>query len=506
MVIAMSESATRPLSDVEDVDRLGNDLRAAGYDTQTVGELLGGSANRALARGERVPADRATRDGSPVSTLIRLFLLGLDEPESAVAAALPSLGVARAVRTGLLSRSNTGIRAALDVRPHADGENEFLVVSDLDTDVRPGRLQPDYVLGIGTASLTLAAAVIRDPVASVLDLGTGCGVQALHCASHAQHVVATDTNPRALALAAATARLSGQEWDLRRGSLFEPVAGERFDLVVSNPPFVIGTGEQHYEYRDSGWAGDSLCQTLVRQVTDYLNPGGTAQLLANWLVREGADWRDRVGEWVAASRCDAWVVQRELADPAEYVALWLRDAGETGPAADALAERWLDYLAAERVTGLGMGLITLRRNGSADPDVTLDEIPGAGEEVTGPEAAGFLERRRWLQEADERTLLETAFRLHPDATLEQRSLLGHEGWTPVLRMLRRAGGLGSTLQLDEWGQSLLAGCTGALPLIVLVQLLAQAHDIEPGQLAEAVLPAIRNGVTRGLLLPPGLHR
>ena len=44
------------------------------------------------------------------------------------------------------------------------------------------------------------------------------------------------------ALAAATARLNGMSWDLRRGSLFEPVAGERFDLIVSNPPFVVGAG------------------------------------------------------------------------------------------------------------------------------------------------------------------------------------------------------------------------------------------------------------------------
>ena len=46
----------------------------------------------------------------------------------------------------------------------------------------------------------------------------------------------------ALALAAATARLNGMSWDLRPGSLFEPVAGERFDLIVSNPPFVVGSG------------------------------------------------------------------------------------------------------------------------------------------------------------------------------------------------------------------------------------------------------------------------
>ena len=65
---------------------------------------------------------------------------------------------------------------------------------------------------------------------------------------------------------------------------------------------------------------------------------------------------------MSAHRLDAWVVQRELADPAEYVGLWLTDAGEDGKSAGSdrsrgrrLAENWLDYLAAERVQGIGMG-------------------------------------------------------------------------------------------------------------------------------------------------------
>jgi methylase of polypeptide subunit release factors len=113
------------------------------------------------------------------------------------------------------------------------------VVSDFGSDVRPGPLAPEHVLGIGTASLTLAQATPRSPVGRALDVGTGSGVQALHLGLHAEHVVATDISPRALRLAATTAALSGQKWDLRPGSLLAPVEGERFELVVANPPFVV---------------------------------------------------------------------------------------------------------------------------------------------------------------------------------------------------------------------------------------------------------------------------
>ena len=496
-----------PLTDPGVVDALAGDLAAAGYDTSGVIDALGDAAHRALSRGELWPALRATRDGGPLATLVRLFLLGATEPGPAVAAALPTVGVARAAGAGLLEQSGPGYRAALDVRPHGDDSGsgsgsggEFLVVSDLDSDTRPGPVRPDHVLGIGAASMSLARAVIRRPAGVALDVGTGCGIQALHLNSHVQSIIATDTNPRALALAAATARLNGQRWDLRRGSLFEPVGGEQFDLVVSNPPFVVGAGDQRYEYRDSGFVGDGICERFIRQVPAFLKPGGTAQLLANWMIRTDSDWRDRIGSWLADSGCDAWVVQREIADPTEYVALWCKDAGESPADTAAVADAWLDWLDSEQVEGIGMGVVTLRST-DGRPEVTLDQITGAGEEVTGPEADAFLARRRWAAGVSDLALLATGLSLSNDVILEERALAGHQGWTTVLRMLRRPRGPGATVQLDEWGRALLAGCTGAVPLGVLVDLLAAANGLDEHALADAVLPSVRVAVTRGLLHP-----
>ena len=487
-------SADQPLTDPDVVDRLGADLRAAGFDAVGVPELLGSDAHRALGRGEPAAALRATRDGSPLATLVRLFLLGATVGEATAAHALATTRLPAAVAQGLLERDGEDVRAALDVRPHAADDQEFLLVSDLDSDVRPGPVRPNHVLGLGSASVTLARAVVRTPVGTALDLGTGCGVQALHLAGHAGSVTATDVNPRALALAAATARLNGQTWDLRPGSLFDPVHAQRFDLIVSNPPFVVGDGSTRFTYRDSGLPGDGVGRAIVEGARAHLTEGGTAQLLANWLVVGDTDWRDRVGQWVATSGCDAWVVQREVADPAEYVGLWLADAGEDGRsggdriAAHALAAAWLDWFATHHVRGIGMGLITLRHNESAQPSVTLDEI--TGEEITGDEVGAFLTNRSWVESTGDAQLLATRFELAPQVLLEQRALPGHEGWNVVFRMLRRPGGPGATLQLDEWSQALLAGCTGAVPLQVLIDLLASAHSVPAGALAAAVVPSV----------------
>jgi len=320
-------NSVQPLLDQHGVDDLRAALAAAGYTSKGVADRLGHTAVQAIQRNDFRPALRATGDGDPLATLIRLFICGQAEAESVVAAALP-LGLAR--RAGIVISDGGSVRAGVELEPYGD----WWVLSDLSTALRPGvPLPADHVLGVGGASSTLAQATIRDDVGSALDLGTGCGVQALHLSSHASRVTATDVSERALRFAATTAALNGLAWDLRLGDLAEPVAGERFDLVVSNPPFVVGPGEATHTYRDSGRPGDAVCAELVRAAPGLLNPGGTMQFLANWAHVTGEDWEDRVADWLAGTGLDAWVIQREVSDPVAYVNLWLSDANTRIPSA-----------------------------------------------------------------------------------------------------------------------------------------------------------------------------
>lgn len=91
--------------------------------------------------------------------------------------------------------------------------------------------------------------------------------------------------------------------------------------------------------------GDALSQKLIEEVGDHLEPGGTAQIMANWMVRDGEDWRERVEGWLAGTGLHAWVVQREFADPINYVSLWTSDAGERPEDAARRGGSWLDWFA-----------------------------------------------------------------------------------------------------------------------------------------------------------------
>ncbi|HEX4976240.1 MAG TPA: methyltransferase, partial [Nocardioides sp.] len=247
------------------VTRLRDALRRTGFTYDAVAAVLGPVAHAALSRNETTPGLRATRDGSPLSTLTRLFLLQAPVPVADVERALPDLLDALCV-AGLLERSVGEVRARLDVRPYADEDHDWWVVSDLTPGLDGGgaRVGPDHVLGISSASSTLAQLTVRDPVDRALDLGTGCGVQALHLAAHARTVVATDVNERALAITRLNAALNEVAVEVRAGSLYEPVTGEAFDLIVTNPPFVVSpaTGER-LVYRDSGLPGDEMVRRVV---------------------------------------------------------------------------------------------------------------------------------------------------------------------------------------------------------------------------------------------------
>ncbi len=492
-----------PLSDPAVVDALGAVLRERGYSSDGIAALLGDDAGTALVGGTWWPALRATAraDGAErdLATLIRLFLLGSIEAEDVVAQAFSPISPATLVDQGVLASGDGGYRAVLDIRPHGSDSHDYLVVSDQDALLRARPLRHDHVLGIGGASMSLAQAVIRTPVDRVLDLGTGCGIQALHLDGHSRVVVATDTNPRALALAAVTARLNGMSWDLREGSLYEPVAGERFELIVANPPFVVGSGSQDYIYRDSGISGDGVSRQLIERAADHLEPGGIAQLLANWIVYDEERWDERIGEWVRASGLDAWVVQRELADPISYISLWVADAGETPEGAARRGAAWLDWFEREGIAGIGMGLVTLRKPVTPRaPDVVIEEITAAGQEVTGFEAQAWWARRDFLREHTDDDLLAAALSTSP-VFLESQSLPGEQGWQQISASVTRPGGPGAVLGVDEVMTALLAGCRGEVPLGTLIELLASYHGVEGAALAEAALPVVREAIGRGIL-------
>jgi SAM-dependent methyltransferase len=487
---------------------------AAGFTVDAVADLLGPEAHAALNRNETTPGLRRTAGGSPLETLTRLFLLQAVVPLADVEAALPGL-VDRLAIEGLIQQSVGEVVARLDVRPYADDERDLWVVSDLTPglDGGPNRVSADYVLGISPASTSLAQLTIRTPVRRSLDLGCGCGVQALHLAGHSERVVATDVNRRALWITRFNLALNASpNVEVREGSFFEPLAGEEFDLIATNPPFVISpaTGER-LVYRDSGIPGDRVVEDIVRLAPRHLAPGGWCQILANWAITRDAAWDERLATWLDGT-CDALIVQREVADPATYVEMWLKDAGLHGGADYRRRyDTWLSWFDEQRIEGIGFGWINLRRrdlesannNGpfdrnSSDPGITMLEFPFDVEMPIAPAIerwAGGVDTIRCL---DDDALLASRLLVPQEVLQETQGLPGAED--PATIVLRQQRGFRRARQVDTALAALVGACDGELSVGQILDAIAELLDRSAAELRTEYPAVVRELLAEGFLV------
>ncbi len=495
-------------------DRLRSDLLAARYTVDRLRQLWGDDADAALSRGDRVPAVRALRGSDdPAAVLARLFLLGEPADDATLDTALPATGAAGARALGIVDADG---RAALDVRPSAaidaTGPVDWLIVSDLGETALGGPLPPEHVLGVGGASITLSGLIPTSPVDTVLDLGTGCGIQALHAARHADRVVATDISARALELASLTLALNGvSRVELRQGDLFAPVTGERFNRIVSNPPFVITPRVESvplYEYRDGGRVGDALVEDVIRGAAEHLVPGGTAHLLANWEYRDAmaGDGLARVRRWAEEAGLEAWVVERERQTPVAYAATWIRDGGTRvgTPEYEMLAEAWLDDFAARGVTAVGFGYVLLRQ--PVDPTAPLlrrtevvNSPLGSAPTGIGDHLLACLAAHDRVARLDDAGVAAVRFAAAPDVTEERHYWPGDEG--PTVIRLRQGGGFARTIEADAALAGLVGASDGDLMVGAIVSALADLLEVDEGALRAQLLPQVRELVLTGFLLP-----
>ena len=484
-----------PVVTPERATSLRADLSESGWGVEAVITLLGEAADAALRREIRLPALRSVRaalaagtDSSPVAVLTALFMLGEPVLATVLDAALPRTGAAGAAVIGLVGEPDEAgyVRARVDLRPHEAvddaGEIRWWVASDLGELVTGRALAPDHVLGIGGAGLTLAGLTPRTRVRSALDLGCGCGIQTLYLLRHAEHVVATDVSERALSFTAFNAALAGVcvtgdpdagsgggggRLELLRGSLLEPVAGRRFDLIASNPPFVLTppavreAGLPLMEYRD---AGGPVLPELVAGLREHLEPGAAAVMLGNWEHRDADSWREAVATWIPEG-LDGWVIEREVQDPVEYATMWLRDGGLTperdAEGFDAALGAWIDDFEVRGVQGVGFGyLIVHRPLRSRDPWRLLEEVTTSGQGVLGHHVAEVLEVRERLAGLDDAAVADLRPVLAPDVTEERHFIPGAA--EPTVILLRQGGGLGRTIRASTVVAALAGVADGEL--------------------------------------------
>ena len=462
----------------------------AGYRAENVDALLG----RPAASWRREAASQALRADveTPLAALLKLFCGGRRLAIGTLAAALGRSGVDTLEAAGLLVRRGEEVQATVQLTPHG----KYLYAHDLPA--RHHARAADFVVGPSPVARLLGALTVPNSVERALDLGCGAGVLALDTLAGARQISAVDLNPRAVALTCFNAALNGcGNVTTHTGDLFAPLGDARFDLIVSNPPFVIAP-RATFLYRDGG---APICERIVREAPAHLAVDGVLQMLCNWPEQAGRDWREVPRRWFDGCDCDAWVLRLRSQVALDYALAWLgqEHAGAPVPA-EALAA-WTGHFADQEISAVGTGLVVMYRPQGRPPWLELRDAPpllgAAGAAIAGVLAA----RDAAARLSDDAALLAARLRPAPDLEHHVRRHPDGDGWARADAALRLTRGLGFAVRADPVATALIGYLDGRRSVSAAAERVAAQGGVATAVLLPQLPAAVRRLLHLGLLVP-----
>ncbi|HEY2367658.1 MAG TPA: methyltransferase [Polyangiaceae bacterium] len=382
-----------------DWSALAERFRSSGLDARWMSRVLrvGERVDDAMRAPMRLWTLRRSNDAA--ARLARLFVFGdaldPDEAKSALGDADPWLA------SGLVVPCDGGFVCPFRL---ALAAGKYFFADDL-------AASGDAVMGpSATTTYAILAARPRERVGMLLDVGCGAGAIAIALADRADRVVATDVNARALVLADVNLRLNAiTNVELRRGDLFEPVMGERFDCIVSQPPFVARPpSEDAAPFLFGGARGDEIARRLLAGARDHLTEGGRAIALVDWPVVAGDPIDARVtGALVVASPA------RNLEDHCTLHAASAHP--ELGDAFSRAAIAMREHLEAQHVESLRLSVTIIERD--TRPSAIVD-VAHFADAPPSAESIERLVRAHALIAGDDAALLDARRRIPAGARFD----------------------------------------------------------------------------------------
>jgi methylase of polypeptide subunit release factors len=480
-----------PVPDTLAAETLRDALRRVGYSEAAVHGLLGEDASAGTEKD--AAADERRLPHTRLATVIRLLFLQRAVPRRAAVDALGRRGVDALETIGL---AEVGDEVVPRVRMLPVGH--LLITGD---GYAQGDDPVDYVAIYTPTSRVCDSLTPRPRVERALDVGTGSGIHALLAAGHADHVVATDVNRRALAFTELNAVLNGvTNVECRHGSLFEPVGGETFDLITCNAPYVVSP-ENRWAYRDSGFEADDFSARVVRAAAAHLADGGYATLLVSWLAQDQNAPDEHAFEWTDGTGCDSWILAIWDADPVSHATSW--NSHLEGEALGRALDEWAAYFERLGVRWISEGAVLLhKRPGGGetrvDP-VDEEDLDVADEQIQ----QAFAAREQLSSLAGDGDLLEERLSLGLVLSLEQELEPENDGAAIAEARIQLCEGTGSLVDVEPDVLDVVASLDGRSPLGEVVRTVGDSLDLsasERAQLEQDAAEAARDLLELGALV------
>jgi len=432
-----------------------------------------------------------------LNILFRWFWIGSPVEKAIAQQFIPERILELMLRSGMLAEEEGNLTSEVRISPF----NEFFILSDHAV-ARTGALRTDTVLWPNPTSMLCYHLAMQAPVERTLDFGTGNGILALAAAGHSGSVIATDLNPRAAEFCRFNAALNGiTNIEYREGNAFEPVKGERFDLILANPPFFV-TPKVRRVYSDNGMELDGFCRNLIRQAPEHLTEKGYCQMLVEWVQLKGQPWRERLGKWFEGLGCDVWVMVDYMRSALDYALIRVQeDRDELGdPGAQAaLTSSWQKYFEEREVEAIFGGIIVMRRREGRNW-VRMEELQSMPTRPFGDFMRRVFESRDYLETHTDEELLESRPVLPQSARLFKQFTISPDGWQLTSVDLQLGEGLPYRLALQPQVADFVGLCDGKRTLGEIADTTAAAVSVDPGLVRRESCKIIRQVADKGMVL------
>jgi methylase of polypeptide subunit release factors len=447
--------------DPDGLRRIGGLLRNAGYTEKGVRERLGldDIAGISLASYPHYLKNRLRRR-SPLDLAIRMFLLQERVPAEELDGLLDlearkQLRVAGALRADGSSQTYRALASLYPIE-------EKLFFTDhrfAHTSWLKARIPRSPVMYLGADSYYLARTTVRKPIRSALDLCTGSGIHAILAAGSAERAVGVDVSPRAVNFARLNAMLN-DSWNavFVEGDLYKPVGGERFDLILANPPFVPSPVYE-LAYRDGGPSGADVLRRIVAALPDFLTGDGTAQIVTHIAERDGEPYLERIRRWLGDANFNMHSLRLGEEGIVDYaIAHTKRTFGETYQRHTAQLNEWVTNLRSQRFKRVLAVVLTFKWNGEApNPPWTQEDECKPPHQTISSELARLFSAKQRVRTLTDLTTLDGIRVSVPDDLLliERRRPTGSGFETKGFRVELTDGHLSPELDIKPLVRDLL---------------------------------------------------
>ncbi len=404
---------------------------------------------------------------------------------------------------GLLKGKHGEVKSTLRLRPSPEGyfADDFPSVLG----ERASGESEEFVMGVAPTTRMLRQLIPAFERKRVLDLCCGGGWLALTEAWRGALVVGSDLSERCLEVARFNARMNCVDSvDWRRGSWFEAVEGEVFDLIVSNPPFVQSPGGKSMAL-DTPEDVDPV-RILLSGMSDYLAEDGVGCLLLNWQYQNEDEWEAFPLACLPDEGLQVILFEVQRHDPKGYARHWIRQEmqHETAEKREAEVKRWVAYLEGRGSAGVSSGFVLMRKCEPGQEWLVLEsrELEGFGA-ATSEEFRTVFENQTWLHNLEAGvSVLDCRFTEVPGVRQENLSVMKKGEWEAESIRLMSPGKVMYDGHVDQALLKIFEGASrgrkirGCLPEIAKIVGVNSASEIEGG-----VAGLLAELVGRGLLKP-----